>query len=329
MRGGGPLGGGRGRDKAGASLRLLSYPWFSGAVAGAAGTEVRGQSRERPLPDAVRKPSHAALTLSFPLSVGSWSRKAHSRPRRQQEGPGEASLSPTAPVLTVKGRGPSEGPRTAGRAARTRRGLSAPSQGSPRPPPRSCLCLPGPKWTEDQRLAHSHSDTAQGPGQASSGHLPSIGLQGWAVSRGPQAQVQSGFRAWTPNAEWDGRGRAPPCLARRREDHPYQDRPPRGCWGLRVLAPECRRPSPPSPDLRGPCPLVLSALALGLWSKRQRRGRGWGGGLLATPRPREWRNAAVESSVPLSVCPEGGSGRSAVPGSQRCSLVPVLFLLQA
>lgn len=107
--------------------------------------------------------------------------------------------------------------------------------------------------------------------------LPTV-LQGWAVSRGPQAQVQSGFRAWTPNAEWDGRGKAPPCLARRREDHPYRDRPPRGCWGLRVLAPECRRPSPPSPDLRGPCPLVLSALTLGLWIARGNAGAEAGAG---------------------------------------------------
>lgn len=72
------------------------------------------------------------------------------------------------------------------------------------PPPYSCLCLPGPKWTEGQRLGHSCSDTVPGPGQVSSRHLLSVGLQGWAVSRETQAHVQSGFRAWTPNAEWDG-----------------------------------------------------------------------------------------------------------------------------
>lgn len=166
-----------------ASLRLFPYPWFLGHYCRGYRAEVRGAlpNKRTPLPDPSSScpwgsPAAWALTTETTASLGKWGafRKAHLRLHCQQERPLEATWPPATPMLTSKRSGSSE---MAGRASGTRRGPSAPSQGSLTRPSGLCVQGQSSKWTESQRPVHSSSDMVPGsvPGfvQASTHQLAS------------------------------------------------------------------------------------------------------------------------------------------------------------
>lgn len=211
-----------------------------------------------------------------------------------------------------------------------------PARAPPRPP-RSCPSLPGPQWTESQRLARSRGDTVPGPGQVSSRHLPSVGLQGWAVSKRSQAQVQSGFRAWTSSAEWDGVRQDPAYLARLWEDQLYPDQLPRVILSLQVLALECQHPQPTESGSPRSMPLGLKCLCpWPVGSKRQRR-PGAGPGASSRPPPTSggallrnvpWpsesaRREALQTCRPLAACSISAPGLNEIPHPVSPEVSPV------